>query len=224
MDVQTLGLFLTQLNGLEILGIGVAYLILNNGSRLIWNRYKKKDCHYNLILKDSIDRAIRIFNIKEYETLKKQMIKVDIAVEACFDQFILNYVELLREKYGGNDIEGAEKDLGYYEKICEHVSKRISIMVRNRIKENYILDRTDEEFRAYAERTTNEIVTKTVSLLDNEYNSSHFLINRPELKEYNKRYFDSTILPVLNDMWLNIRMIASRAKVEVEEIENEFKN
>ena len=223
MSIQSLGLFLTQLNGLEILGIGVAYLILNGSGRLLWNKYRKKD-HYNLILKDSIDRAIRIFNIKEYETLKKQMIKVDIAVEACFDQFILNYVELLREKYGGHDISGAEKDLEYYEKILEHVSKKISEMVRNRIKENCILDRTDEEFRAYAERTTNDIVTKTVALLDNEYNSTHFLINRPELKEYNKRYFAKTILPILNEMWLNIRMIACRAKVEVEEITNESEN
>lgn len=234
MDATQIGSFLMQLNGLEVLGIGVVYILLSGIGKKWWNKNKKKDepvdknphkvCpHYpdfKLQLREHADRLNKIFQISNYRTIKRQMAKVDTALSSSLDALMTNYVALLRKKYDSDDIDGSDRDVDYYDKILFQTMFHVKETIKNRIIENHILDKDEDAFRKYVDHANRNIISTTGALLDREYNSHYFLINRPELKEYNLSHMDD-IEAILETMWYDIRSISQRANVEIEELEGE---
>lgn len=233
MDLTSIGIFLQGLDGLQLLGIGVIYLVATKSGRALWNKYGKKKevdtnphkvCpHYpdfQLQLKEHADRLIKIFQIANYRTIKRQMAKVDKTLADCLDVLMRNYVDLLRTKYNSDDIDGSDRDVDYYDKILFQTMFHVKDDIKNRIIENHILDKSDDEFRMYLEHANRNIIAKTSALLDREYNSHYFLISRPELKEYNMNNLGD-IDNYLESMWYDIRKIAAIAKDEISKLEGE---
>ena len=142
-----------------------------------------------------------------------------------------NFMDLIKMKYEAQEISALnyriedetaiDRDINYYDKVLFKVSDQMKNVIRDKIIENHILDKTDSEFRLYYEHANRNIITTCSALLDREYNSSHFLVGRPELKKYNLDKLSDNIMPILNEMWNDIRTITIRADIEIKEITNE---
>ena len=205
-----------QLNGLELLGAGVVYVIT---SGLTKKYYLKK--RSSNTMKIAIAKACKIFTIEEYQTMKKQMTKVEKALSDLGDVYVANYTEMLREKLGNDEADFLDRDVHHYSMLMFYVLDKMKLRIKERIIDNHILEKDDIDFRLYTDHANRNLVSIVVGLMDREYISKQFYVCRAEVHDYNTKKLDGDIYPILNTMWWEIRTIAERAVEDVRKIEEE---
>jgi hypothetical protein len=230
MDSASIIELLMGINGLEAIGIIIIYGIVYGVANKLWIRWKVKKqnphigCPYysdfKLTVRSAVDRATRIFKIENYDTIKKQMAKCEMALLNIIDIHNINYVAMIREKNNGT-VEGYESDIHHYSMTMQVVIMQMKLKIKDRIVQNHIAEKNDEAFNAYMSHANENLVSIVIALLDKEYDSRQFNITRIELHDYNLTKLEGEIYPILNDMWRNIRTISQEADILIKEIEEE---
>ena len=230
MDSASIIELLTGINGLEAIGIIIIYGIVYGVANKLWIRWKVKKqnphvgCPYysdfKLTVRSAVDRATRIFRIANYDTIKKQMAKCEMALLSIIDVHNINYVAMIREVNDGS-VESYESDIHHYSMTMEKVIMQMKLKIKDRIVQNHIAEKNEETFAAYMGHANRNLVSIVIALLDKEYDSRQFKITRIELHDYNLTKVEGEIYPILNDMWRNIRTISQEADILIKEIEEE---
>jgi len=222
-----------DMNGLETIGVLVLILFLSKG-KAIFNFVKKKldkeekkaghescanfnDLRY--VIDKSIERAIRIFDIKKYETLGLQMDIVERTTGRIESIMKQNFAKLL------GDHQDRHSEIRRFDKIWYYVSKHIHDQIKDWIRANHLLERTPKEWHEYCLETTQDIISSTSAALDDAYFDADFCIPREKLKDYNYRVSGERIEKLLDDMLQDIRQVsyAKRKEIDILEEENYFK-
>ena len=221
---------LTNMNGLEAIGLFIVYLISTGIGKKLWIRYKtkKENPHKNcpfypdfkLTIRKSVDMATKIFRIENYDTIRRQMAKVEGALFDIVDAHNINYVALVRSINDGT-VTGYEADIHHYAMTMEKVVMAMKLKIRDRILQNHIKGKGSEAFKAYRDHANRNLVSIVIALLDKEYDSRQFKIGRADLHDYNTTKLGDEIYPILNNMWDAIKSIAMDAEAEIKIIEEE---
>jgi hypothetical protein len=216
MDFTTFVLALRDMSGLETIGAVIVLLILSYLPYVIKNYKKKKKGHASCEnfpdlkywVDKAIKRAIRIFEIKTYETLSDQMGVVD-RVSSQIKTVLMDHYKTL--VYNSRDIRA-------YSKILYYTGEKLKYILKEWIKANHILEKTDTEFMVYVKDTTKNLITEHASLLDKEYASEDFEIDRDTLKKENYSAVIPKIEYIIEKCLYDIRIIAREKKKEIDEI------
>lgn len=221
---------ITALNNIglvEAIGAIVLFIILGNATsilRWIKDRFtKKKECEdysksdIRLIVDSAIKRAITIFNLKEYKTLHEQMLCVEKSTLMIKSIIIDNFQEMKQLK--GHKNRG--RDIRAYSKIIDFTMEQAKATLKEWIKANHILERSDLEFQVYIKETVKNLLMQVSTIIDREYYSEDFIIDRETLKKNNIAEMTAEISEILSNLLMSIRDIAEEKQKEIHKLEAE---
>jgi hypothetical protein len=159
----------------------------------------------------AIDRAVKVFDIKQHQTLECQMNLVDRSIIKIKSILIKDYMEINDQK----------RDRRFYTMLLNYTLNICKEQLKEWVKENHLLERTDEEFRNYVEETAVSIQDLHIQQLNELYHSEDFDVGREQLFKHNKENNISIIKEEIEDLLYKIRNIAKEKQDEIKEIENE---
>lgn len=219
---------LADIGIVEGIGIIVLFILLGNTATIIkWIRdyFKKKDDggevysknDIRVIVDSAIKRAITIFNLKEYKTLHEQMMCVEKS-SLMIKSLINNHFQEM-EQLEGHENRG--RDIRAYSKIIDFTMERAKETLKEWIKTNHLLERSDLEFQTYVDETVKNLMMQVSSTIDKEYYSEDFIVDRDTLRKYNIGAITNEIAKILSSLLMNIRSIAEEKQEEIKELEAE---
>lgn len=156
-----------------------------------------------------VDNQIKIDRLKE-SILPCQMVVVDKSV--------IRIKSFLMDNYKNMDAPAA--DISHYDHILYKTLSIAKDTLRDWLRLNHILEKSDIEFREYV-RDIKDLITKEhISLLDREYNSEYFTISRKELFESNKKHTFGKIDDILEEMMHKVRDTARDIENQIYELDS----
>jgi len=169
----------------------------------------KKKCNpeLNLIVKNSVEKAEKIFRIKSKDLLYEQMSMAEVAQESI--------MFLMREAYSG--ISKSGRDIKHYNKILFMAEKETKNMIRKFFKENHFTSRTESEFSNYVDDKIEYLINRVTFILNEEYVDAFFIVKRKEV--YEKNFL--IVVPATKEKWRKMFYEAREiARAKEKEIKN----
>ena len=204
--------FIKDLGNVQILGIIAIFYIVTKTpwivkiiQDLIGKKFKTKK-----VRELSIKEQIRIFEIEEYETIAEQ----NSLISRLADRIKIMLVEHYRNKLDFND-KDSYRQIRAYENIIIVSLKPAKERLREWVKENHLLQRTETEFKFYAEETAAEIYALTSGEITEHYHDEDFDIKRVDsIKEIRAKIGDKMIDVVISTFYA-MREISAKKRKEV---------
>lgn len=211
---------------LEAVGVLALTVALSNTAGIIkWikgKRKKEKECSYSKlelqhIIEAAIDRAVKIFNLKEYKTLSEQMLLADKST--------LMIQSIIMDKFQSDkalkDHKNRGRDIRAFSKIVNYAMIEAKAYLKEWVKNNHILTRTDIEFKEYTKDTVQNLMLQVSTSIDKEYYSEDFIIDRETLKATMIGSLTPQIAEILSALLYDIREVAEHKAAEIAELEAE---
>jgi len=223
MDFAAIIQALSTMNSLQLILVVIILILLSNSSKLvkfIKSRGKKeeKNVHHGcknfhnleFIIQRYVDRAIKIERIKS-SILPSQMVAVD--------KSSIKVKSILMDTY--KKLKAPHQDVYNYDNILFKTMSSTQELLRDWVKKNHLLDKTDIEFREYVRETKDLIIKHHIAELDREYNSEFFTVNRAKLLNRNKEETIGKIDDELEELLYKIRDIVSDKMKEIDKLQVE---
>lgn len=218
------------LNNMGIVqGIGaiVLIIVLSNTTsiikliRSITKKTHKESVYTKMEIKAIVDNAIRraieIFTLKEYKTLTAQMLCVEKTTDIIKSLILDNFQDM--PQLDGQKNKG--RDIRAFSKIIEYTFIETKATMKEWIRSNHILSRSELEFKVYVKETVRGLLVQVSSIIDKEYLSDDFIVDRETLKKHNIGTLTAQIADLLQTMLFTIRDIAIEKDKEIKELEAE---
>ena len=218
MDSAAILLLVQSLSWWQVL-ISLIILIglpnINNIVNWFRKRRNKKNphinCRYYKDLDNLINKRIEIYAYKTYKTLDRQM--------SLADKTVLKIKNILLDDY--KNLTSTGRDFRFYSEILGTSLEVSKQTLKQWIKNNHILEKSDDEFRTYVKETADLIQNNHVHLLDGAYFDEDFTVGRGELYKYNKEHNMEYLHTLIIDLLYAIRNIAREDDKIIKELEDE---
>jgi len=214
--------------------IGMATGIIKVPKFINWTKNKKSKsndvfkthikCEYwpnlkNLIVK-AIDKGMMIQRIKINEAIAEQMAEADELFVDIKDIIRDNYFKLYKEFRGG-EVSGLldEPDVNKYDVLLDSSESMFKGMTRRYMRKNHFIDKSDEEFRIYIDRRTEDYQKALSKYLNERYLTAHYHIAREVVFESNIRNCMPEVKQKVSIFFYRVREIARAKQLLIDELE-----
>lgn len=188
--------------------------LISFGDKIFKIGIKEKDlphhkCPYNSdfkrLMMKTIETMAKYFEIKNVKVLEEQMAMVEEQSTFIYSMFMSAYNKVLVEKTGKKETHDHPDYCCYKNLLTILYEQSIKTLLRNAFKQNNILDKSEDEFRVYANEKIKLIFQLGEMFLDGYYHLN--IITRIELKQINQGIRE-TLTSFMFDIFYKARKIA----------------
>lgn len=158
---------------------------------------------------EAVELAYKLFELREKTLVDEQMSLVEKTQIKVKSMLVNNF----------RDIDNINRDARAYSKIIDFSLCKSKNKLKEFIKANHILTKTDTEYATYARKTAEILIDYHIATLDDEMYEEDFMISRAQLYKHNKEFIIPQIREVLIDLLLQIKDINKRYDVKIKELE-----
>lgn len=177
-----------------------------------------------LLVISAIEKSAEIQRIQINDALAEQMNEADDLFVDVRDILRAHFLKLFRAVRGG-ELAGLleEPEVHHYVSILDNTETMLKEMTRRYLKLNHFIEKSDEEFRLYIEKRTEDYQKAVSRYLDEHYETSSFTISREELFDSNMQVCLAEIAKKVTDFFYRVRTIAIEKQEQVENLRNDIK-
>ncbi len=177
-----------------------------------------------LVVIRAIEKSAEIQRILINDTLNEQMNEADDLLNDVKEILRQNYLLLYKHFKKQPEMAGilSEKDVQHYDALLQGMDHKLKGMARRFLKRNHFTEKSEEEFRLYIAKRTEDFQRAASQYLDERYDTNTFGISREHLFKSNKETCMPEIQKKISEFFYNARDIASAKELEVEKLRNDI--
>jgi len=176
-----------------------------------------------LIIRNAIEKAIKIEHIRINETISEQMNEADILFEDTRKLMRKSFLTLFKQHRKG-DINGLidDPEVKFYLTIVESSETEMKGNLRRIMKKNHFLEKDENGFRTWIKEKTVKLRDIMTDVFDMKYSTKDFTISREELYEKHMKEVMPQVEDLLEGFFYRIREIAREKNDLIRHLEEDI--
>ena len=191
--------------------------------------------HKNIKIRER-SKGERIYAIRYIETIYDQMTLIRTVAEEV-DDILTDHYKLTLDKVITDRLQFIKDNpdtellpitedqrsaaLVLYATIIEGAVDDSCGYLRKWVKRKHLIEMDDVTYQAYIQKRLNEVHKKLSKYIDRRYMKYVFIIDREDLRKENETHCLPQVTPIIMTLFIEIRAIAEKKAIEIEEIEKE---